>query len=113
MPNKTADLDQVFKCLSNPTRRHVLERLAASEASMTELAEPLQMALPSFLQHLRMLEDAGLVRSRKRGRVRTYTLVPEPIARAEHWLDAQRRRWNTRLDQLDAVLENLDNNAHA
>lgn len=74
---------------------------------MTELARPFRMALPSFSQHLRVLERAALVRSHKRGRVRTYRLSPRPLQAAEHWLDEQRSVWERRLDQLDAHLETM------
>jgi len=71
---------------------------------MTELAEPFAMALPSFLQHLQVLEKCGLVSSRKSGRVRVFRLEPKPLLEAEHWMDAQRAQWETRLDQLDNFL---------
>lgn len=71
---------------------------------MTELAQPFSMALPSFLQHLRVLEKCGLVRSTKTGRVRVFELREEPLHAAEGWFDAQRGQWKTRLDQLDAFL---------
>ena len=71
---------------------------------MTELAEPFEMALPSFLQHLDVLEKCGLVSSRKTGRVRTFRLESEPMKEAEHWLSGQRKHWQKRLDQLDAFL---------
>ena len=84
-----------------------MQRLAAGPRPTTELAQPFRMAFPSFTQHLDVLEEAGLVRSRKDGRIRTYELVPEAVARARHWLDLQRDLWNTRLDQLDAHLLTL------
>jgi DNA-binding transcriptional ArsR family regulator len=74
---------------------------------MSELAQPFRMALPSFSQHLDVLENCGLVRSRKQGRVRTYRLAPKPMAVVEHWLDKQRRRWEARLDQLDDYLDEM------
>jgi DNA-binding transcriptional ArsR family regulator len=100
-------VDHVFRALSDPTRRHVLERLSRSPASVSELAEPFEMALPSFLQHLRILEDSGLVRSHKTGRVRTYELSPKRLKLAEDWLSRQRSLWERRLDQLDAYLLTL------
>lgn len=100
-------IDGVFRALADPTRRHVLERLSRSPASVSELAKPFDMALPSFLQHLRMLEGYGLVRSGKTGRVRTYQLVPKRMREAEDWLAKQRTLWNTRLDQLDSYLLDL------
>lgn len=72
---------------------------------MSELAEPFHMALPSFSQHLDVLEDCGLVRSSKAGRVRTYRLAPQPLKSAEGWLAKQRSLWTRRLDQLDAYLK--------
>jgi DNA-binding transcriptional ArsR family regulator len=97
-------IDGVFRALSDPTRRRVLERLGRSPASVSELAAPFEMALPSFVQHLRMLEESGLVRTKKEGRVRTYRLVPRQLRLAEDWLARQRKLWETRLDQLDAFL---------
>src|SRR3546814_1349809 len=79
-----------------PTRRHVLERLSRSPASVSELAAPFDMALPSFVAHLRVLEGSGLVRSKKTGRVRTYQLVPKRLKLAEDWLGRQRALWERR-----------------
>ena len=107
MPAAAEPIDRVFHALSDSTRRHVLERLGRSPASVSELAEPFEMALPSFVQHLAVLEDCGLVRSRKEGRVRTYQLVPKRLKVAEHWLDRQRAVWERRLDQLDDYLAEL------
>lgn len=100
-------IDGVFRALSDPTRRHVLERLSSSPASVSELSEPFPMALPSFVQHLRVLEEAGLVRSRKMGRVRTYRLAPERLRLAEDWLAQQRALWERRLDQFDEYVIGL------
>jgi DNA-binding transcriptional ArsR family regulator len=79
VPNQSAQLDRVFQALSDPTRRAVLQRLSGGTAAVSELARPFDMALPSFLQHLDVFEDSGLVRSRKSGRVRTYQLSPRPL----------------------------------
>jgi DNA-binding transcriptional ArsR family regulator len=103
-------LDRVFQALSNPTRREVLARLGSGPTSMTQLAEPFDMALPSFLQHMQVLEQAGMVSSEKAGRIRTYRLEPEPLLLADHWLDRQRAEWEARLDQLDAFLATLKEN---
>src|SRR5262245_3889501 len=100
----TSAVDGIFRALSDPTRRHVLERLSAKPASVSELAAPYRMALPSFLAHLKILEGSGLVRSRKVGRVRTYRLASERLKLAEDWLGRQRTLWERRLDQLDAYL---------
>lgn len=99
-----AQVDGIFRALADPTRRHVLERLSRSPASVSELAAPYKMALPSFLAHLRVLEDCGLVSSRKQGRVRTYRLAPERLKLAEDWLGRQRTMWERRLDRLDSYL---------
>jgi DNA-binding transcriptional ArsR family regulator len=85
----------------------VLQRLSGGAVAVTALAEPFDMALPSFLQHLRVLEESGLVRSRKSGRVRTYQMSPEPLEMAERWLGSQRRHWEARLGQLDDYLSRL------
>jgi DNA-binding transcriptional ArsR family regulator len=100
-------IDDVFRALSDPTRRHVLERLSKSPASVSELAEPFNMALPSFVQHMSVLEGCGLVRSHKAGRVRTYQLVPKRLKLAEDWMVRQRALWEKRLDQLDTYLTTL------
>lgn len=99
-----AMVDSIFRALSDPTRRNVIERLSARQASVSELAAPYKMALPSFLQHLRVLEECGLVRSRKVGRVRTYQIAPQQLKLAEDWLGRQRTLWERRLDRLDSYL---------
>lgn len=104
MPARDTELSRVFQALTDPTRRAVVSRLCAGPAAVTELARPFAMALPSFVQHLAVLERAGLVRSRKRGRVRTYALAPRRLQVAERWMQRQRALWETRLDQLDAFL---------
>jgi DNA-binding transcriptional ArsR family regulator len=100
-------IDQIFRALADGTRRRVVERLGRGPASVTELAEPFAMALPSFVQHLRVLEDCGLVTSVKNGRVRSYELVPKRMKSAEDWLLRQRVLWEKRLDQLDGYLAKL------
>ena len=105
MPNQ--ELTRIFQALTDPTRRAVLERLTRGPAPVSELAQPFKMALPSFVQHLQVLENSGLVRSKKQGRVRTYTLAPQPLKAAEHWLSAQRAHWERRLDALDDFLKTL------
>lgn len=107
MPNQGVQLDRVFQALADPTRRAVLQRLSSGTAAVSELAEPFDMALPSFMQHLKVLEGCGLVRSRKAGRVRTYRLSPRPLRAAEGWIAEQRALWERRLDQLDRYLEAL------
>jgi DNA-binding transcriptional ArsR family regulator len=105
MPNQ--ELTRIFQALTDPTRRAVLERLTRGPAPVSELAQPFKMALPSFVQHLQVLEHSGLVRSKKQGRVRTYTLASQPLKAAERWLSAQRAHWERRLDALDDFLKTL------
>jgi DNA-binding transcriptional ArsR family regulator len=100
-------IDSVFRALSDPTRRQVLERLSRNQGSVSELAKPFDMALPSFVEHLKILENCGLVRSKKTGRVRTYQLAPQRLRLAEDWLSQQRKFWERRLDRLDAYLLTL------
>jgi len=107
MPNETVPLDRVFQALSNSTRREVIERLGHGPATMTDLAAPYDMALPSFLQHLQVLESAGMVSSEKKGRVRMYQLEAKRLLEAENWMDKHRRQWEARLDQLDSFLLDL------
>jgi DNA-binding transcriptional ArsR family regulator len=107
VPNQAIELDRVFRALADPTRRAVLQHLSGAAAPVSELAEPFDMALPSFLQHLKVLEGCGLVRSRKSGRIRTYQISPEPLKAAEAWMSEQRAVWERRLNQLDRYLEDL------
>ena len=107
MSAAAAPIDAILRALADPTRRRVVERLSRSAASVSDLAEPFAMALPSFVAHLRVLESAGLVRSRKTGRVRTYQLVPQRVKLAEDWLGKQRALWERRMDQFDAYVTSL------
>ncbi len=101
-------LDQAFHALANPTRRSVIARLGKGPATVSELAEPFEMALPSFMQHLQVLEASGLVLSQKRGRVRTVRIRPANLRRAARWLVEQRGIWGQRLDQLDAYVKTME-----
>ncbi len=112
MPQRGEQIDDVLKALADPTRRRVIERLVAGPASTSELAEPFDMALPSFTQHLAVLERAGLVTSTKQGRTRTYRLASAGLDAAEGWLADQRRTWERRLDQLDSFLIDHDQIDH-
>lgn len=107
MTTTASSIDGVFRALADPTRRLVLERLSRGPESVSALARPFDMALPSFVEHLHVLEECGLVRSSKAGRVRTYRLVPKRLRQAEDWLSRQRAIWEQRLDQLDAYLMEL------
>lgn len=104
---QSAVADDVFHALSDATRREVLEQLSVGPASVSELAAPFDMKLPSFVQHLSVLEKSRLVKSKKRGRVRTYELVPERFSVAEDWLTARRREWEARLDRFDDYVKHL------
>lgn len=104
---QSAVADDVFYALSNSTRRKVLERLSTGPATVSELAEPFDMKLPSFVQHLSVLEESRLVKSKKRGRVRTYEIAPERFKVAEDWLSARREEWAARLDRFDAYVRQL------
>lgn len=97
-------LDEVFNALSNTTRRQVVERLGRGPAAVTELARSHEMALPSFMQHLRVLEKSGLVKSAKAGRTRVYSLEPSSLNEAESWIARHKTLWENRLDSLDAFL---------
>ncbi len=101
------DLDTIFQALADPTRRAVMSRLSEGPASVSELAEPFDMALPSFLQHLKVLEESGLVSSKKQGRVRTCEAQFMRLSEAEEWIAHQRAVWEGRLDRLGAYLETL------
>src|SRR5512141_2739522 len=104
---RAAAADQVFHALSNPTRRKVLERLSAGPATVSELAAPFDMQLPSFVQHLSVLERSRLVRSKKRGRVRTYEIAPERFTVVDDWLTARRKEWEARFDRFDQYVHYL------
>jgi len=98
------ELPVIFQALSDPTRMAVVERLSIAPASASELAKPFPMALPSFMQHMGVLERAGIVTSHKSGRTRTYQLAPEALQLAATWLATFRPHWERRLDQLDHLL---------
>ncbi len=101
-------LDSVFHALADPARRAMVDRLVQSPASVSELAKPLSMSLPGVVQHLAVLEAAGLVSSEKVGRVRTCRIEPEALRGAERWISERRTVWERRLDRLGAVLEELE-----
>src|SRR5690349_19156532 len=104
---QAAVTDEIFHALANPTRRKVLERLSVAPATVSELAEPFDMQLPSFVQHLSVLERSRLIKSKKHGRVRTYELAPERFRVVEDWLAARRRSWEARLDRFDQYVKQL------
>ena len=104
---QSAVTDNVFHALSNSTRRKVLEQLSVGPATVSELAAPFDMKLPSFVQHLSVLEQSRLVKSKKRGRVRTYEIVSERFNVAEDWLTERRQLWEARLDRFDRYVTQL------
>lgn len=100
-------LNQTYQALADPTRRAVVTRLIRGPSTVSELAKPFAMALPSFLQHVRVLEDAGLVSTSKEGRSRVVTLDTARLKRAEIWLEKQRSLWEARFDRFDEVVTRL------
>jgi DNA-binding transcriptional ArsR family regulator len=98
-------LDLAFQALGDPTRRALVERLAAGPVSVSELAKPLPMSLPAVMLHLKVLEEAGLVTSRKLGRVRTCHIDPKMLSQAEQWVAERRRMWERKLDRLNQFLD--------
>lgn len=106
MDKQTHSLDGIFQALADPTRRAVLGRLGRGPASVGELAKPFDMALPSFMKHVHLLEETGLIRTRKEGRVRTCFLEPDTFAAAEAWLSSQRAAWEARADRLEQFVLN-------
>ena len=107
----TNHLDSFFAAMADPTRRAVIERLASGPAPVSELHQPHDIALPTFLKHLKKLEEAGLVRSEKAGRVRTVHIEAAPLAAGEDWLRQQRRLWEGRIDRLAELAERLGKEA--
>src|SRR5690242_10744021 len=107
MLNQSPDLDRVFHALADPARRAMVERLSRGPAPVSELARPLPMSLPAAMQHLGVLEAAGLVRSSKIGRVRTCAIEPQALSRVEQWINARQAEWERRLDRLDEYLKTM------
>ena len=101
-------LDRLFHALADPARRAIVERLSHGPAPVSELARPLPMSLPAAMQHLGVLEAAGLVRSEKVGRVRTCAIEPQALSQAEQWINARRIEWQHRLDRLGEYLKTLE-----
>ncbi len=107
MTNHQSALDRVFQALSDPTRRAIVQRLSRGAATVSELRAPFSLALPTLLQHLRILEASGLIGTAKAGRVRTCTLRPSAFGAAEAWLAARREAWAARLDRMEAYAAGL------
>jgi len=107
MDNQQTTLNSVFYALADPTRRAVIQQLSQGAASVSELAQPFDMALPSFMKHLSVLESSGLISSKKVGRVRTCNIKPGKMAIAQTWLDEQRALWEGKADRLVEYVEHL------
>jgi DNA-binding transcriptional ArsR family regulator len=112
MLNRSPDLNLLFHALSDPWRRAMVERLSRGPAPVSELARPLPMSLPAAMQHLGVLEGAGLVQSEKVGRVRTCAIKAEALSQAEQWINARRVEWENRLDRLGDYLKTLETGGH-
>ena len=107
MAKQSAQLSEVFYALADPTRRAIVGVLGRGPASVSALAAPFEMALPSFMKHIAVLERSGVIRSHKAGRVRTCELRPTALSQAEQWMARQRAVWEARTDRLAAVAERL------
>ena len=107
MANQTAQLTDVFYALADPTRRAIVSVLGRGPESVSTLAAPFAMALPSFMKHLSVLERSGVIRSNKAGRVRTCRLVPKTLTQAERWMAQQRAVWEARTDRMAHFVEQL------
>jgi DNA-binding transcriptional ArsR family regulator len=103
----TRSLDRTFAALADPTRRRILARLARGERCVTDLARPYSMSLPAISKHLRVLENAGLIRRHRNGRVHSMKLEAAPMKQASKWIEEYRRFWEASLDRLDAYLKKL------
>ena len=112
MDNRVAELDAVFHALADPTRRAVLGRLGEGAATVGDLAAPFDMALPSFMKHIGVLERSRLIVSRKKGRVRTCALDRERLIAAERWFGEQHLLWQTRYGKLDSLLASIKGDDH-
>ena len=107
MLKDSTHLDRAFQALADPARREMLARLATGPATVSELAKPLKMSLPAVMQHLKALEDSGLIRSEKKGRVRTCRLNPGVLAAAEQWIVDRRSDWEKRHDRFEEYVMQL------
>lgn len=107
MLNRPQSLDLTFQALADPARRAMLAQLTHGPASVSTLARPLAMSLPAVMQHLAVLEESGLVRSEKVGRIRTCRMEPEALSLAEQWINQRRLEWGRRLDRLGEYLATL------
>lgn len=107
MGNYSNNLDHLFSALSDPTRRAIVSRLASGPATVSELSKPFDIALPNFLKHVRILENSGLIKTRKQGRTRVCAIRPEALTPTEKWLANHRQQMARRLDRMESYLETL------
>lgn len=107
MTNQSQNLDRLFHALSDATRRAIVLRLSEGPASVSELSKPFEMAMPTLLQHIRVLEHSGLVGTRKVGRVRTCEIKQQAFEATQSWLTRQRSIWEARLDRMEAYAASL------
>lgn len=107
MPTPAGPVDRTFAALADPTRRGILERIGREDTSISDLADRFEMTLTGVRKHVRVLEDAGLVATRKQGRVRTVTVGPRRLDDVARWIAAYRRDVEARFDRLDALLERM------
>jgi DNA-binding transcriptional ArsR family regulator len=105
MLNQQASVDSVFRALADPTRRAIVNQLSRTQASVSDIAKPLRMSLAAVVQHIQVLEECGVIRTQKTGRVRTCQVAPRSLAMVEQWLAARRNMWESRFDRLAEVLE--------
>jgi DNA-binding transcriptional ArsR family regulator len=104
MPAQQAKVDRVFHALGDATRRAILERLSSAPVTVSRLAEPMELTLAAIVQHVQVLEESGLVRTEKVGRVRTCRLEPKGFSVANQWIEDCRTMWERRLDRLGELL---------
>jgi DNA-binding transcriptional ArsR family regulator len=108
MDNQLPALDTIFHALADPTRRAVVQQLGRGTAKVSDLAKPFDMALPSFMKHISVLEEAGVITTRKEGRIRSCSLEPKTLEAVEKWFAEQRDAWASRFDNLDSLLTKLN-----
>lgn len=104
MPEQSPQIDRMFHALADPNRRRMVERVSQGPVSVSELAKPFEMSLPAVVQHLKVLEESGVVRTEKVGRVRTCRMEPQALSLVEKWVEARRTMWERRLDRLGDFL---------
>jgi DNA-binding transcriptional ArsR family regulator len=104
MLNQSASIDSLFRALADPTRRAIVDQLSRNQASVSDIAKPLKMSLAAVVQHIQVLEECGVIRTHKTGRVRTCQVEPRSFAVVEQWLASRRNMWESHFDRLGTVL---------